>query len=462
MTLAGQKSKRNWLRKQFKALQYWLWMAPETNPEKWRLILKALLRIHYIVIREFNSNRIILRSSALTFTVVLAMVPMLALGTAVLKSIGTNDKMRQSTHLFVERLAGPVQSSETNPLLSPDSSTVAKDEQSGADYTGHLHTAVDKIFDYVDQTDFTALGTVGVIGLVIAVLLMLDSIAEAMNTIWQAEKDRSLSRKIVDYLALIILLPITMNIAFALVALLSSPALLSFMKEYIPLARLGSVMLKILPLLLIILTFTFLYRFLPNTTVNLLPAFTGAVTGGIGLLLTQTIYVRLQIGVAKYNAIYGSFATLPLFLMWIYAAWIVFLTGAEIAYGVQIWRRYIPDNILLSPAQRLALAFDIVETAAADFKKRRPTTSSGLAGRLGLPAPYIKDIMEELRQKGILRKVKNKETAYLPAGPAENICAEEIIEALFGKVELSSSGGVLASGVMQAARSAVLGKKIIT
>ncbi|MBU0730960.1 MAG: YihY/virulence factor BrkB family protein [Proteobacteria bacterium] len=458
MTKTNQSGKSD---KLFDRLSTWIWLRTGADEPLWKRTLRALLKIYIIIFHECKKDRISLRASSLTFTVVLSLVPMLAMGTAILKGLGSGDEMRNSAYIIIERISGSESSlitadpGGTSIIQTPDASLAAEDENGGKNLKAHLHDAVDKIFDYVDRTNFATIGAVGVFTLVIAVAMMLNSIEQAMNDVWQAHSARSLGRMIVDYLALIILLPLTINLAFFIEASLETPALHALLKTYVPLAELVPRLMNFLPISLVILTFTILYSFLPNTRVKLFPAMIGGITGGLGWFLTQNLYVKMQIGVARYNAIYGSFATLPLFLLWIYAGWIVFLFGAEMAFAVQIWRRYIPGKAALNPAQKLALAFNIIDITARDFNNRKLTFLPDIAQQLMLPDPHVKQAMDELVTKGILRRVKDRELGYCPATHAERIKPSEVVDIILGEAEPSTQGGEFATKAVNGARTAM-------
>ncbi|MFC1523371.1 YihY/virulence factor BrkB family protein [Thermodesulfobacteriota bacterium] len=448
-------------RQKVETIEQWIWAIPSGTEKKGASLLRALLRIVYITLREFRQDQIPLRASSLTFTVILSLVPMLALGSAALKGFGAGDEMQRAAHLMVERFTAPEQYSVSSPPPEePADREVQTTPPPEDSLSAHLHLAVDKMFDYVNRTNFATLGAFGIFGLLIAVIFMLNNIELAMNSIWQARSSRSLGRKLVDYLALIILLPVSANLAFTIEAAIQSPTLLSLMKKYLPISGVDSYFVTLLPLLIVMATFTLLYRFLPNAKVPFFPALTGGFFGALGWLLAQSVYVELQLGVARYNAIYGSFATLPLLLLWIYTAWVVFLGGAEMAFAVQIWRHYILGKAVLNPAQKLSLVFDILETAALDFSQRKLTSISEIAHRLRLPDPHVKAALDDLVDKGILRRVKNRETGYVPATPVGKIHPEEVVALILGESDTDTHGATLTAAAVVGARKAMTGKTL--
>ena len=428
----------------------WIWStSPGPDEQKWQKIIRALLRIHLIVLQEFRRDFITLRASALTYTVVLSMVPTLALGTAVLKGLGAGDQMRQAAYRLIDQLEPSGESQRQQSTHVPT--------QEGL--SAHLHKAVDQIFNYVDRTNFATLGAFGIIGLVMAAIVVLSSIEEAMNAIWGVKSGRPLGRKIMDYLAFMILLPVTINLAMATMATVQNRALLSRLQVILHVTWLGPLMLNMVPIVLIVATFSILYKFLPNTRVGVFSAIVGGLFGGIGWILIQLVYLRLQIGVTRYNAIYGSFATIPLFLVWIYTGWVIFLSGAEMAFAVQVWRHYLWKGLVLNPVTRLALAFDILQATLADFRKRQVSDHASLVRRLGQPDAYITDVLKTLLNRGLLRQVDGKEDQFVPAAPADEINPAEIVDVICGTEVPSSPGGHLAEEAIKAAESSLAGRK---
>jgi len=447
----------------------WVWGPTLTGRRFGVVLLRNVLRIIFIVVRESRDDRITLRASALTFTVVLSLVPMLALGTAVLKGLGAGDQMRQAAYSFIQQFDTESTDAsaipETSDLMSDkkiteqplskpaDKQAAANTREHPKGLTSHLERAVDQIFDYVERTNFATLGTIGIIGMVLAALGVLGSIEQSMNTIWQTTTGRALGRKLIDYMALMILLPVSVNLALATAATLQSPSLHSQIQNFIPMFWFEKFFLKALPIAVLIITFLLLYQFLPNTRVGFIPALSGGVFGGVAWYWVQIMYVKLQIGVAKYNAIYGSFATLPLFFLWIYVAWVVFLLGAEVAFAFQTWRQYQWKNVIITPSARLAMAFDIMEAALADYNARKITDRKSLAHILKQPEKTIAVTLTDLINGGLLRRVEGKLEGYVPAAPVNELKSSEILDIVMGTDLPDVKGCDLARQALQAARN---------
>ena len=422
-------------------ITHWLWPENPGQLPGWQRGLRHLCRFLYIFAKEFRRDRISLRAAALTYSVVLSMVPMLALSTAVLKGMGAGDQMRQAAYQLIDNLAGeqkttePAPSPPTIPATPPEeiaeqgraeTSAPIPETETEKDFSGHLYDAVDKVFDYVDRTNFAALGMIGTFLLLVAVLIVINGIEEAMNAIWQVEQSRSIGRKIMNYMALIIICPLTINLGIGATTMLNTPAIAKHIDTFIPLIWMQGLFFKLIPLFLLTLTFVLLYLFLPNIKVKAKAAWIGGLAGAVGLMALQKVFILLQVGVANYNAIYGSFATVPLFLLWLHSAWLVFLVGAEVAFTTQHYHNYHANGHRLAPGPELALAFDLINKIYNHFDQRRDATLNSLAAATKESSMITDRILQKLAKANLIRVTENQPETYLPAAPAAKLKAEEI------------------------------------
>ncbi len=443
------------------------WAFAENHSEsKWVKLLRVSNRILLIVIHVFFKTDIPLRASALTYSIILSLVPMLAMSTAILKGLGNENELKIAAYRLIDQIdpAGGAQ-----PVLEAGTPSPPKDREiqppldtrkktAAISMTGHLRNGVDMIFDYVDRTNFAALGAFGIVGLLFVVLLMLNNIEVTMNAVWHSRKSRPLGRKIMDYLALLILLPISLNVAFAGDAILQSEKMMGYITTVIPSAWLVKMLFKGLPFLFIVGSLTFMYQFFPYAKVKTYAAFTGALFSAVCWFIVQQFYITLQVGVSKYNAIYGSFATIPLFLVWLHLGWMFLLLGAALAYAVQNRNSYHPlTDKALTPQRRLQLTFDILQTVYDDFNKQQPTSMERLSQ--SMPAESTTDLnalCQTLIAGGLLRRVEgNSELVMTPALPMDQLETKTILELVLGKDKLRSEGGRFADTILSAAASGV-------
>jgi membrane protein len=246
---------------------------------------------------------------------------------------------------------------------------------------------------------------------------------------------------VADYLTLLILMPISINVAFAAGAFLESPALASKMDHLIPFAWLQALLLKPIPILFIAVTFFAIYIFFPNTRVKTFPAIVGATLAAILWFVVQNIYINLQVGVAKYNAIYGSFATLPLFLVWMYLGWMFILAGAQATFALQNIHSYRLMPLIASPSLKLSAAFDIMDLLYNCFARRQPLTGDQLAGELPHYAPMlIEDVAEQLSSAGLLSRSES-DGRLLPTMPSKQCTSQEVVLTILGSSTPDTPGG---------------------
>jgi membrane protein len=258
--------------------------------------LRSWFRVFFIMTHEFSETAITLRASALTYSIVLSMVPILAMSTAVLKGLGSDNQLKTAAYRLIDQLEpeNPQEQTLSERPLFPEESATQEEAASPAgdeeketvdtsakqSLTSHLRNAVDTIFNYVDRTNFAAIGAFGIVGLLLAVIIVLSTIENAMNEIWHTKQGRSLFRKVMDYLALLILLPISINVALAGDAVLESSRIMSYLHTFIPSPWAVKMLLKLLPFLFVVLTLTLMYQFFPNVRVKTHAAFAGALFAG--------------------------------------------------------------------------------------------------------------------------------------------------------------------------------------
>ena len=427
-------------------------------------LVRCWFRIIFIVFQEFSEAAISLRAAALTYSIVLALVPLLAMSTAILKGLGGGDQLKVAAYRLLDQLepeggqvpaVAPTPGSKDASQARPEITTAGP---AGQKLTRDLRQALDTLFNYVDRTNFTALGAFGVAGLLLTVILMMSTVEEAMNAIWHTDQGRSLPRKIMDYLALLLLLPVSINVAIAGEAILASPTMLAQIQTVIPSPWAVATLLKLLPFFFVLLSLTLMYMFFPNVRVSSFAALTGAVFAGVFWFLGQKLYLGLQIGVARSNAIYGSFATVPLFLLWVQMGWTFILLGATLSFAVQNRNLYRLPGATLSPEHQLQLAFDVLQVVYANFARKKRTTATRLIAALKEEQPGdVLAVAATLVRGNFLLLTGGARSAYLPTEPAEAMAAGDIVRLVFGGHPVPTPGGRMARAVITAGAAAIPG-----
>jgi len=435
------------------SLQEWADSSSEEDSTPVRSA-RYLLKLIWITIRQFSSNDLSLRSGALTYTILLSLVPMLAMSTAVVKGLGGGDQLREAAYTYLDTLENsqgfhiPGITNGKGDEKQPDEKKQTNKSES---ITAHLRSATDTIFDYVDKTNFATLGTFGVVGIFLSVLLVLNHIESAMNAIWKVNSGRSILRKISDYITLLILLPLSINVAFAASAFLKNPALSLKMDMLVPFEWIQTLLLQALPIGIIALSFYVMFIFFPNTKVKTVPALLGATLSAFLWFGVQNLYISLQIGVAKYNAIYGSFATLPLFLIWVYLGWMFILTGAQVAFSIQNVKTFRLTSLVEKPSMELGASFDILDKVFDGYDTRDKITKKSLQYTLPeYPARLIIDITDKLLGAGIIHLSQN-DNRLLPTEKREQFDRMAVLTLILGNDAPKTDGGNLSLRAIHAA-----------
>ncbi len=404
-------------------------------------VVHILVRIACITGKEFKRNELSIRSAALTYTVMLSLVPMLAMGTALVKGLGGGDQLREVIYEYVKAI---------EPADSPDSTETVKTETTSKDTSSfRLSNTVDSLFAYVDRTNFAALGTFGVLGILVSIVLVFGNIEMAMNRIWKVKSGRSIMRKVSDYLAILFLLPFSLNIGLASATVLRSEVLLKKISILLPFVWLQAIFLKLLPIFFLALTLYVIYLFFPHTKVKTIPAVIGALFAGFFWFETQNLYLSLQLGVSKYNAIYGSFATLPLFLIWMYIGWIFILAGAQLAFACQNRMTYTLIPLKSEPSLQLAIGFDFMEYILKNFASDTDTTLDDFKKTYPGYVPGIVDItVGRLIRAGLIH-YSGATSSIKPSLPAEQFNNTKLVSAILGTSFGKTQGGLFSKNVLE-------------
>lgn len=278
-----------------------LWQVDLAAQPKWRRVLLRQAQLWVLVAREFAANRCMLRAAALAFTTLLSIVPLLALMFAILKSFGVQNRLEP---LLLEHLAAGSESVAT------------------------------AIISYIDNTSVGQLGVIGLVFLILSVLSLISGIERSFNDIWGVEETRSIPQRFTNYFSVLTIGPVFVVAAITMTGSLESRTVVQWLLDMALVGNLLLVLLGILPFVVMWLVFAGLYLFIPNTRVLPRAAVAGGIFSGTLWQLSQWAYVDFQVGVAKYNAIYGALAALPIFMVWLYLAWAIVLLGLEVTYAV--------------------------------------------------------------------------------------------------------------------------------
>ncbi|MCB1195890.1 YihY/virulence factor BrkB family protein [bacterium] len=384
-------------------IKYDIWFVRKHALSPARRSLVSLLRITILSFRGFNQDKCSLRASALTFYTLLSIVPVIAMLFGIARGFGIEkileSQIRESLHGH-EEVAEKILGFSTTLLQNTRSGVIVG---------------------------------IGIIALFWAVIKLLGNIELSFNEIWGVKQCRSIGRKVTDYLSMLLICPIFLVASSSITVFLTTK--IQDVAQKVPL--LGSpiiaVTLNLAPYITLWLLFSILYIFLTNTKIGIISGLSGGIIAGTIFHLVQWSYVTFQIFTSKYNAIYGSFAALPLFLIWLQTSWLIVLFGAEISFAHQNvdTYEYEPESLDVAYATKKLLALIIMKLCINRFCKGEPPLASGdIANEIDAPIRLIRQILFELASINLLARIKgdsDKETGYQPAISPETLTIQYVL-----------------------------------
>lgn len=267
-----------------------------------------LFRVLYLTIRFFTEKRVTAQAAALTYSTLLSMVPILAVVFAIARGFGYNK--------YIELWFRKIMS--TQPQIAD--------------------LIVDFVNRYLAHTQSGIFLGIGLLFMLFTVLMLVNNIEETFNEIWQVSNARPIMRSIVNYLAMFFIFPIMIIISMGVAIVMATVA--DVIDDIALLAPAIHLLLDFSPYLLMSLLFILLYVYMPNTKVKWSCAIIPGILAGVAMHILQLFYIYSQIWVTGYNAIYGSFAALPLFMLWLQISWTICLFGAQLTYTNQNLNRF--------------------------------------------------------------------------------------------------------------------------
>lgn len=357
-------------------------------------------RYAYALIRDYLRGDLSLRAMSLVYTTIIAVVPVLALSFAM--AVGFN------LHLGMQDLLTQV--------LAP---------------VENVQDVVDDIMAFLKAATTPALVIVGIPLLILSALSMAQKVELSFNYVWRVDRPRSLARRLGEYLSVIILGPLVMTLVFGFLASLSSSNFVAWLQT-IPFAGpivawLGS----LLPLVVVVGAFTFLYKFVPNTPVDFKPALVAGAVAGVLWIATGRIFTLVVASMDRTAAIYAGFAIVIFTMLWLYLSWLVLLLGAQLSFYVQNpeYLRLGQRAEYLSNGLRERLALGAMLLIGADFEKPgHGWRMEGLAARIRVPRHHLEPVLASLADAGLV--TSSADGRLLPGRDLRRIAIADILMAV--------------------------------
>ncbi len=362
----------------------------------------SFLRLIFVAAWEFKESVLSIRATSLVYTTLLSIVPFLAVMFSVLKAFGIHQ--------------------EIEPVLGHALEPLGEKSQE----------ITHNIIGFVDNLQVGVLGAVGVAGLFYTTYSLIAKIEEALNSVWRVQQGRPFARQFTDYLSVVLVGPVFVFTAFGLTASAQSHWLVQQVVSIQPFGYLVVWATKLLPFVFICFVFTFLYKFVPYTSVNLSSALIGGATAGVLWQVAGLAFASFVASSGKYSAIYSSFAVLVLFLIWLYVGWLIVLAGAQVAYYHQhpsaylMQLRWRQNTHAFREHVTLAVLLQITRRYLGGSP---PSEEWRLARSLNVPLSVVEDVIRLLVEGGIV--VKTAEPMGVSLGrPPEQVTVVEVLDLL--------------------------------
>lgn len=374
---------RYWL--QFLSNGIWRITEDEVTPVQRRLY--ACIKIIILSVRQFLNDRVLVRASALTYSTLLSIIPILALLFAIARGFGFDS--------FVETMFRSNVTEEQAELV------------------------ISWINSYLEHAQSGIFIGVGLIMLLWTVYNLIDNIELSFNTIWQVKYPRTMFRQITDYFSMMLLFPILIVVSGGLTIFMTT--YLKEMENFLLLAPVIKFFIRLIPYMLIWGMFIGMYVFIPNTKVRLSHAWFPGILAGSAFQAFQYIYVNSQIWISNYNAIYGSFAAIPMFLLWTQISWTICLFGAEMSYVSQNLASFNFGKETENISRRFHDFFCtiILSAICKRFEEgKSPYTAERISREHKIPIRLTKRILYELQDMQLIYETvnerKEQDVSYIP------------------------------------------------
>lgn len=366
-------------------LRHDLWHVQRHNTTALAYCCCSLLKKLLLAVEFFTTRRVIDMAAALTYSTLLALVPILAVVFGVARGFGYNKYIEV---WFRELLGSQPQAADA---------------------------IINFVNSYLVHTKSGVLLGVGLVLMLYTVLMLTLNVEKTFNAIWQVKHRRSLYRAVTDYLAMLLLVPVVIVLVSGL-------------------SIAGA---RLLPYVLMAVVFMAMYMCVPNTKVRLQVVIVPGILAGVGMQALQLFYIHAQVLLSSYNAIYGSFAALPLFMLWVQLSWTICLFGVQLCYTNQnmdelSFRLQVAD---ISPRYRLLLAIILMSRVCQRFADgKRPYTALDLRRLTNIPIRITQDLLYMLVRAGLLSENsadgKDQEPTYQPAMTLQKLTVGAMVERL--------------------------------
>lgn len=425
-------------------LDEFIWERDTTGMPSWECWLVRALRLVYVIVRDLAEGQLNLRAMSLVYTTLLSFVPLLAFSFSVMKGLGVHNRLEP---LLYEALS----------YLGP------RGEELG-----------DRVMGFVENVRADVLGTVGLALLIYLVISLVQKVESAFNYVWHVQRARSLAQRFSNYLSVILIGPLFIAAALAITGTVTGSGMMQDLMQVEPIGSLLVILSRLVPYLIVIGVFTFIYIFVPNADVHFRAALAGGVVGGVVWQTAGWVFASFIAGSAKYVAIYSSFAIVLTLMIWVYLNWLILLLGAQVAFYFQKpgFVEKSRGRLTLSNRLRERLALEVMYLVGKAFQERGAAVWNieRLSERLRIPADLLATITGRLERAGLLFVTDEPKGRFVPGADLLTISLEDVRAAVRRadpeldhderRVPISSEVARCADEADEAARERLAGKNL--
>ncbi|OOZ39361.1 hypothetical protein BOW53_11945 [Solemya pervernicosa gill symbiont] len=380
-----------------------LWNVDLAQTPVWKRALIQVIRLFYAVIRDLGDGQLTLRAMSLVYTTLLSLVPLLAVSFSVLKGFGVHNQVEPAL-LNILSFMG----------------------DQGVEIAG-------RIIGFVDNVKVGVLGSLGLALLLYTVISLLQKIETSFNYTWRVKSLRPASQRFSGYLSVVMIGPVLIFTALGLTTTMSSNAVTQELMAIEPFGTTLRVISRLIPYMMIIGAFTFIYIIVPNAKVKIRSALIGGFVSGILWETSGWIFAAFLVSSTKQAAIYSAFASLILFMFWLYLCWLILLIGASIAFYHQHPEHLATPrrNLRLSNRLKEKLTLQVAYLIGTHYYQERPAwTREALSKKLKVPMELVDSITQCLQHKALLTRSKEKPYGFVPTRPLEAIEIDTLLDAV--------------------------------
>ncbi len=368
-------------------------------PDPWRRVLRVL-RFPYALIRDLWRGELNLRAMSLVYTTLLSVVPLLAFGLSIIKGLGIHPDLEPIIYEFFRPMGD------------------------------NVTELTRRVMSFVENISGGVLGPLALAFLLFTVVSTIQKIEESLNYVWRVERPRSFARRVTEYLSLMVIGPILVVVIVSLTAAAGDSSLMQRLSGVVVVGDIVAMLGRLSPYVVVSAVFTFLYIYIPNTRVHLVPALIGGLVAGLLWVIVGAAFATFVLYASRLALVYSSFAILITAMIWIYVAWLILMVGAQLSFYVQNpqYLRRGTREIRMTPALCEQLALNSMYLIGKSFRSGEPGwTTSKLSARLEVPSALLATVIRAIERANLL--IVTEDERLMPARDLSEIDLNQIVDA---------------------------------